>query len=546
MILQPRPYQRQALDELYNWFYDNPDGNPIVSACVGAGKSVMIALLCHEAVHNWSVRSRVLITVPSKELAEQNYAKLEALGTGLRIGVLSASLGRKDYVHDKDVILGTVGTLVKAAERLGLIDLILVDECHLANRADTGMYRHLVKGCQRNNAAVRVVGWTGTPFRGNGVWLTEGEDRLFTDIAARIAMRDLLKQGFLAPLVVAKPKTQVSGEGLKTQNGDYIVSALAQRLDQSELTEKIADEIVEHGRDRRRWLVFGVTVEHATHLAAALVERGISCAVVSANTPKPLRETYIAAFRSGKLRALVNVAVLTTGFDVPEVDLIALVRNTKSPVLYTQIGGRGMRTVPGKTDCLWLDFTDTTALLGPLDEIKGRCETKKKPDDERTVPTKICEECGAQNLAGASVCKSCGEAFPAPTPSINTVASQAAILSGVPRLETIPVEEISYQSHLSHKTNIPYLQILFKSDLSYYRLNLMIQHDGYARKKAIEKWCEITTPATNPANVIEAIQSLLHGRVKFKEIESITVDFNSKWKDVTKIHFRKQHEEEAA
>jgi len=527
MIL--RPYQKAALDDLYDWFRANPEGNPIVSACVGAGKSVMIAALCHHAATGFETRSRVLIVVPSKELAEQNLAKLIAIAPDLRIGIQSASLGRKDFVHDKDVILGTVGTLARCADRLGLFDLILIDECHLVSRSDTGMYRDLIKGCQRNNAAVRVIGWTGTPFRGNGIWLTEGEQRLFTDIAARVTMRELLDEGFLAPLVIAPPKTQISGAGVGTAQGDYIVSQLAQRLDQPEVTTRIADELVELGAERRKWMVFCVTVDHAVNMAAALADRGIPCAVVSANTPKALRESYIADFRAGRVRALVNVAVLTTGFDVPDVDLIALVRNTKSPVLYVQIAGRGMRTAPGKTDCLWLDFTDTTSLLGPVDEVKGRAEPKKQPGGQ--APFKICDHCGASNKAGAAICVQCKAEFPPPASTVNTVASQASVLSGTPRLEVVGVESICYGLETS-KAGVPYLRITFDCGLESYRLNLMLSHDGYAQHKSMQDWHRLTWPRSNPTSAEQAALLLKSGAVGFKRVLTVTVDLNSKWKNV--------------
>lgn len=533
-----RPYQRAVIDQLYDWFLANQEGNPIVAACVGAGKSIMIAALCHEAARGFDVRARVLVVVPSKELAEQNLSKLVAVAPDLNIGILSASLGRKDYVQDKDVVLGTVGTLAKRADRLGLIDLILIDECHLVSRTDTGQYRELIRGCQRNNAAVRVIGWTGTPFRGNGVWLHDGEQRLFTDIAARVTLRDLLDQGYLAPLVIAPPKTQITGEGVGTSNGDYIVSQLAQRLDNPEITQRIAGELVDLGAERKKWMVFCVTVEHAQHMAAELQGRGIACAVVSAGTPKAERERLIVAFRAGHLRALVNVAVLTTGFDVPDVDLIALVRNTKSPVLYVQIAGRGMRTSPAKQDCLWLDFTDTTALLGPVDEIAGRSEPKKK--EPGAAPFRLCDKCGANNKAGAAVCEKCGAAFPPPASMVNTVHSQAGVLSGVPRLEVMPVDGISYTVRESKKDKTPYLRVEFQCGFDTYNANLLLSHEGFARHKAIAEWRRLTAPASSPKDSHEAARLLNSGAVALRQIQGITVDMNSKWKNVVNYSIRQE------
>ncbi|SMF93971.1 ATP-dependent helicase IRC3 [Methylomagnum ishizawai] len=548
-----RDYQRWALDKLYEWFAENPEGNPIVSACVGAGKSILIAALCREAVE-WDSRnkSRILVIAPSKELAEQNLEKLVELCPDLGIGVLSASLGRKQYSHRDDVVIGTPGTIVKVAEKLGFFDLVLCDESHLINPKDTGMYREIIRKLKTNNHYLRVVGWTGTAFRGNGIWLTEGGEALFTDIAASVGMKELLKKGFLAPLVIGATATQVSGDGLRTASGDYVVSELAQRLDRDELTEKIVGEIMEQGRDRKKWLVFCVTVAHAEHMAAEFKRRGIASAVVSEKTPKSEREAIVKGFKLGRVKALCNVACLTTGFDVPDLDLIALVRNTKSPVLYVQIAGRGMRIAGkdieesirnGKADCLWLDFTDTTALLGPVDDIRGRPAPRKKDGENHGTPFKPCAECGAINPAGATRCKTCGTAFPPPAPTLNTVASQATILTATgPRLETFPVDGIGYQSPISNKTGKPYLQILFQSDLSYFRINLFLEHEGYARDKSIRQWKELTTPPTEPRDVVDAVQKIQRGEVRFKDVESIAVDMVSKWKDITQVNYRREAE----
>ena len=333
-----RPYQVRTLEQLDTWFAANPDGNPIVSACVGAGKSIMIAEFCRRAVLDYpDYRTRILMLVPSKELLIQNIGKLSHLTQDINIGIVSASLCRKDTAFDKDVVIATVGSVAKNPGQLGRLEIILVDECHLINRKETGQYRKLIADCQRYNPDLRVIGLTGTPFRGNGIWLTEGKERLFTDIAARVTMTELLDSGFLSPLVTADTGIQVSASEVRQSNGDYVVAELEKLLDDSELTKNIAKTIVSLGKDRNRWLVYGVTVAHATHLCEAINALGIRAEVVSAQTPAKERGRIINDFKRGKLRCLCNVAVLTTGFDVPELDLIALVRNTKSPVLYTQV-----------------------------------------------------------------------------------------------------------------------------------------------------------------------------------------------------------------
>jgi DNA repair protein RadD len=386
------------------------------------------------------------------------------------------------------VVVATVGSVARNPGNLGRLDLIMIDECHLVSRKESGQYRKLIADCQRFNPALRVIGWTGTPYRGNGIWLTSGEERLFTDIAARVGMSELLADGYLSPLVPVKTDTQVDAEGIRTANGDYVVSALAERLDQDELTKKIASEMVRAGVDRQRWLAFCVTIKHAEHMCDELKSLGIAAALVTGETPKAEREKSIRLFRSGHYRCLVNVAVLTTGFDVPEVDLIALVRNTQSPVLYTQIAGRGMRIAEGKTECLWLDFTDTTERLGPVDQLKGRNEVAKK--DKVAAPFKICDNCGTENPAGVAVCKDCGFEFPAPEIKIRAESNGADIISvNNFGYQTYVVNKVAYRKQIS-KAGVPMLRVDYLSGMrSRVTEYVCLEHDGYARAKA-ERWWE--------------------------------------------------------
>lgn len=536
-----RPYQVRTLEQLDAWFAANPDGNPIVSACVGAGKSILIAEFCRRAVLDYpDYRARILMLVPSKELLAQNLSKLSHLDKDINIGIVSASLGRKDTAFDKDVVLATVGSVAKNPGQLGRLDIILVDECHLINRKETGQYRKLIADCQRYNPYLRVIGLTGTPFRGNGIWLTEGEERLFTDIAARVTLTELLDSGFLSPLVNTETGIQVSASEVRQNNGDYVVSELEKLLDDTELTQNIAQTIVSLGKDRKHWLVYGVTVTHATHLCAAINALGIRAEVVSAQTPARERDRIISNFKRGTLRCLCNVAVLTTGFDVPELDLIALVRNTKSPVLYTQIAGRGMRIADGKTDCLWLDFTDTTANMGPVDRVKGRGEPKLKKDPIET-PFKICPGCGSQLGTALLQCPICGQAFDPPKPAITDTLSNAAILSETV-FNTYPVQRVTYAYHrgLKNKDKPPTLKVTYwayvKPIISEW---VCLEHGGYAQAKAL-RWWQARSDVPMPLSVDEFFDFNLGDSLR--NPTSLTVKEGGEWPELIRCHFEPEPE----
>lgn len=539
--MQLRPYQSRALDDLWSWFNRTPDGNPIVEAAVGAGKSLMIAALAQRADSQFA-GTRVLVLVHQKELLEQNVEKIVAIWPMADVGIYSAGHGKRQL--DKQITFATIGSIYKRAFDLGRIDIVLADECHLINPKETGMWRSFLKDLSRTCPHARTIGWTGTPFRGNGVWLTAGEDALFTEVAARVTMRELLDLGFLSPLVSAETKTHIDASEVRTSGDDYVISDLARVTDQEHLVEATCDEIVQIAQHRKRWLVFAVTVEHAGHVSDALKRRGVACAVVSAETPKAERAALIADFKTGRIRCLVNVAVLTTGFDVPAVDFIALLRATKSPVLYVQIAGRGMRLSPetGKTDCVFADFTDTVERLGPVDEIKGRLPTTKGKGE---APFKLCPDCGSQVATAVMECPNCGHAFPPPERIKHTdKASSAAVLSSQkPAFEIIDVTDVEYKIH--HKAGSPdSLRVDYKSGfLTVASEWCCPNHPGFARKKFEQWWSARQLIDAIPGSTEEALEWLNYDSGILRKPVAIVTMKEGKYRRVCSYHWTKQDDQ---
>ena len=441
--MQLRPYQSKAIEDLWQWFSKHPSGHPILELPTGSGKSIILAEICRQALTNWP-GSRILMTVKSKELCEQNLEELLAIWPDAPAGVHSASVGRKDI--GQDILYTTIGSIYKKAHLLGKVDLILVDECHMVDTKDAGMYRKLISELQKYCPHVRVIGVTATPFKADGVWLTAGENPLFTGIASKIKMRELLDAGYLAPLVSAgHVKNVTSSDGVAVVNGDYNISQLADRLDRAELVDACCREMVELAADRKKWIVFGVTVEHAGHIKDKLTELGVACEVVTGDTPKAERARSIALFKEGYYRCLVTVLALGTGFNAKDIDFIGLMRNTKSLILYLQLMGRGLRIAPGKKDCMVADFTDTTATLGPIDLVTGRGPKRKMPGER---PVKLCEACGSINAVSARECVDCGAPFEiAESTPHGAQASLAAIMSGQQTLTRYTVDKVTYAKH---------------------------------------------------------------------------------------------------
>ena len=539
-MLTPRPYQSRIVEDLWAWFGRHPDGNPIVEACVGAGKSMMVAMIAQRAMQEFP-GTRIVVIVPSKELLIQNVQELYSVWPEASAGVYSAAVSKKQLGFD--LTYATIGSIYKQAHRMGRIDLILADECHGIATSETGMWRQLISDLRKYGSPARVVGLTGTSFRGNGVWLTHGDDPLFTGIASRVTIKELLELGFLSPITTVPTQTHIDTSEVRTVAGDYNLQDLAIVSDKDELVQAACDEIVALGAIRKKWLVFAVNVAHAEHVCAALQQRGIASAVVTGDTPSAQRDGAIAAYRRGDLRCLVNVSVLTTGFNVKDIDFLVLLRATKSPVLYVQILGRALRTAPGKADALIADFTDTIATLGPVDEIKGRVPTGGRKGE---APHKLCPNCGSQNPASAIECIDCGFQFPPPERiKHGAQASAAAVLSSQQESDFSIKQVTEVRYHLHAKPDAPTsLRVEYCDNLLRVASEwVCLGHTGFPRVKAERWWQQRSKIDAVPASAEEAMQWLEYDDNILRRPEAILVTVKGKYPSIVSYHWQKEGQE---
>lgn len=509
--MELRTYQQASIDRLYQWWMAHPANTaaPLLVVPTGGGKSLIIAELCRLLFDTWPEQHpRTVVIVPSKELAEQNAEKLIArLPTHIRVGYYSAAIGRKQ--PDADVIVATIGSIAGAAHLLGDIRCVVVDEAHLINPDGqaAGRYRQFLadlgKYCQ-----FRTVGLTATPFRGNGIWLTDGEDPLFAGIAHTVTMGELIEAGYLSRLIrpVDAVQTCIDTDGIKTTSGDYNMGELSERV--QAYLPAAADEACKLAAQRLKWIAFCPTVDNAIEFANLLVQRGIRAEVVTGETPKQERAELIAEFRAGQVRCLITVLALATGFDVPDVDCIIWLRPTRSPVLYVQGAGRGLRIADGKHDCLWLDFSDTTERMGPVDTIKGRKRPKKK-DREDVAPNRICDNCGERMPIAATECPSCGAAVEIEIdPKEARKASNAAILAeqAAPRIVAYPVERVAYGLHTkagSHDSlRVDYFSGLRRVASEW----VCLDHQGFAGEEAWRWWHKRAPREYTPSGTRQALE----------------------------------------
>ncbi|HHY0434630.1 TPA: DEAD/DEAH box helicase [Vibrio parahaemolyticus] len=386
-----RPYQADSVKAVIHYFRKHSTPAVIVLP-TGAGKSLVIAELARLA------KGRVLVLAHVKELVEQNHAKYE--GYGLKGAIFSAGLGRKET--DQQVVFASVQSVVRNLDSFkNQFSLLVIDECHRVPDDKSSSYQKVITHLRELNPGIKVLGLTATPYRLGMGWIyqyhTRGqvrteESRFFRDCIFELPIRYLLDENFLTPArMMDAPILSYDFSQLKPANtGRYKEAEMDMVIDKAKrATPQIVEQIIQYARERKGVMIFAATVRHAQEIHGLLPEG--ETAIVIGDTPTPERDAIIQAFKNREIKYLVNVSVLTTGFDAPHVDLIAILRPTESVSLYQQIVGRGLRLSEGKNECLVLDYAGNSYdLYQP--EVGD-----PKPDSTSEIITIPCPACGFNN-----------------------------------------------------------------------------------------------------------------------------------------------------
>ncbi len=499
--MQLRPYQVEAVNAVYDHLRRRDD-NPCVVIPTAGGKTPVMAAICRDAIERWG--GRVLILAHVKELLEQAVEKLHAMAPDLwmRIGVYSAGLRSRDTEHP--IIVAGIQSVYRRAAELDRFDLILVDECHLIPPDGEGMYRTFLAEAKVVNPNVRLVGLTATPYRMTTGMIC-GPENLLNEVCYETSVRELIVQGYLCPLKTKAGRRKVDTTGLHIRGGEFIAGEVEALMDSGALVRDACAEIVDHTRDRHSVLIFAAGVAHARHVRRVLGELGQECGFVCGETPAAERAETLARFREGALKYLVNVNVLTTGFDAPNIDCVAMLRPTNSPGLYYQMVGRSFRLHPDKTDSLVLDFGGNILRHGPVDAL----QIKDRTGGSGEAPAKECPECQAVIHAAYAVCPECGYEFPPPErQQHDRRASGAAILSGQVTETEYEVTETVYRVHTKYDAPEGHpktMRVDYRVGLSEWQSEwVCFEHTGYARAKA-EAWWRERSREPVPETAAEAV-----------------------------------------
>jgi len=500
--MELRPYQRQAVEAVYEFLRTRED-NPCVAIPTAGGKTPVMATICRDAVRLWS--GRVLILAHVKELLEQAAEKLRLVAPDLPVGIYSAGLKRRDLGYA--VTIAGIQSVYERACDVGHVDLVIVDEAHLILPDGEGMYRMFLADAKKINPLLRVIGMTATPFRMKSGTICAPEN-ILNAICFEIGVRELIVQGYLCPLRTKAGMLKPDTEKLHVRGGEYIAGEVEDLMDDENLVISACREIVEHTQDRKSVLIFASGVRHGQHIASVLQMRhGTECGFVCGETLSLQRDETLRRFRAGDLKYLSNVNVLTTGFDAPNIDCVALVRPTLSPGLYYQMVGRGFRLHPGKTDCLVLDFGGNVLRHGPVDLLRV-CANDTAGDGE--APAKECPECHEIIAAGYAACPQCGYIFPLPQrQKHDPTASSEGILSDQTTRAEHEVADVFYGVHVKRdappdapRTMRVDYRIAFNEYVSEW---VCLEHTGYARQRA-EQWWRARSNEPIPDTIEEAVE----------------------------------------
>ena len=570
-MLKPRDYQLEATYSIFRYFDQHKAnaGNPVVVLPTGTGKSICLAEFMRLVCQWWPGQKLMLLT-HVKELIQQNANKLKDLWPEAPLGIHSSGLKKKDVHHQ--IIYAGIASVAKKAHLFGAVSLVLVDECHLISPKDMTMYQKFFEALREINPHLKIIGFTATAFRmGFGpIVRQEGDEELGVSAMFDHIVFDgssveyfnwFISEGYLMPLIPKRTKMQLDVSGVGKRGGEYISSELQAAVNKQEANQLALNEALAVAGDRKKWLVFCAGVEHAEDFAELLNQNGVPAKAIHSKISDKERDQALKDYKEGRLKALTNNNVLTTGFDCPDIDLIIMLRPTGSPVLWVQMLGRGTRPVytPGfdltdreqrlasiaaspKQNCLVLDFSGNSRRLGPINDPAVPRRPGQKGGGSPIY--KSCEVCGvdaqypAWRFCGGVAAEDpnfkpflgfCGAPFTFKEKLKRAASSEELIKDQMPVIEVFDVENVVYQKNVNRgdRSKPPTMKVTYYCGHKTFVEFVCLQHGDWAGRKAY-KWWITRTQIPQPATVDDALEIVNQLAVPTQ----IRVHTNVKWPNV--------------
>jgi len=553
-MLSPRWYQSQANEAVWKYLNEK-SGNCVAVLPTGAGKSLLIALLIRQALE---FGGRVVVLAHRKELLQQNADEIRGLIPGVDVGIYSAGLKSRE-IHNAVVVAG-IQSVFRKAEDLGRRHLVIVDEAHLISDLEESMYGQFL-AAMKANEGLRIVGLTATPFR-TGAGPICGPDRQFQRIVFEAKTAQLIAECFLCPITNKPSDLKIDTDKVGLRGGEFVESEMQAAFDVDEKVEAACREILDKTQNRHSVLIFASGIHHAEQIAETINAMlwgtpGEHAAVVTGETLPIERAETLRRFVAGELRFLVNVDVLTTGFNAKCVDAIAILRATMSPGLFCQMVGRGLRLHDSKTNCLLLDFGGNIARHGSIDDENfGRSEGKGRAGvAAENGRGKKCPSCELDVSPATVVCPECNFIFPREKEvKHDAIADTDSQLTGSMPPEEWQVKDVVVRVHTKkddgeapQTVRVDY--VCQKTGESGNLATITIPewtcpgHQGFARLKFLA-WWDARSLCEPPDNATDAV-ALINMGVCRRPVR-ITTKKDGRWHRITECFFESEKPTELA
>lgn len=547
MVLIPRDYQEHADQALWNFVHNQPTKNPVIILPTGTGKSLCISMFIYRMLAHYP-HLRMMMCTHVKELIEGNYKTLLRLWPAAPAGIYSAGLGQKDVYAQ--VTSAGIQSVANRPGRFGRIDFLLIDEAHLVGTSDSAMYVRFIEELRKRNPHMIVIGFTATAFRMGLGSITEGGifDSVAFDGGSGEAFVWFIDNGYLIKPIPIDPGFQLDSSAIHIDSGDFNTRETSAALAEQDILERAVNTTIQLGEEqgRQSWLTFCQSIDDAELVADMFRYKGYP--VEAVHSKRGDRDDILEKLKRGELRGVTNRDILTTGFDHPPIDLISMLRLTRSPGLWVQMLGRGTRpvyingyhgkmmghnggpplegefdldtregrlasiTASPKQTCLVLDFVGNTERLGP---INYPTLPKRRGTGGGAPPVRKCPQCKAYNHPSLKFCDGCGYEFPPPERLKEHASSTELVLDLMnlpppePRKEEIfGVHRMIAMHNEGRGGKLDTLRVEYFCGLNRFSVWLCFEHaeGSFPRRKAEEWWKAHGGIGTAPTDISEAVE----------------------------------------
>ena len=482
---EPRYYQLDAVKAIIaSWRNGNV---PCASISTGGGKSLIAAMLAEQALKQ---NKRVIIFVPTMELCQQNFKELaEYTDYPMALGVCCSKLQK--FQTQKQAVIATYTSFLRRRTKSGAFDLMITDESHLISSDPDSSYQKIIRSLKRLNPNMLMCGLTATPYRQHGM-LTEDSIKgkaTFNHLCYQSDISKLIREGYLSHVESISGDIEIDLTQVGIKGGDYDTQKMGVKFDEI-CADAVADMRLKFvAYNISTAIIFASTVANARKILEEWGDNTTMRLVYGEMSEHDRKETIKwIKDSSHEKRYIVNVGVLTTGFDHSALDCVVLMRATRSLGLYIQMAGRVIRAHADKETGFIIDYGSNIDRHGSIDSTILP-KTKKKEGD---APVKYCHLCGVENRAAAKKCSGCeAEFISLDDRGLYQMRSKAEVLALKERSgwQTFEVGKISWSIKKSVKTGKPMLQAHFfppEDDfgfdlVSFHNQLYCIEHDGIAK-----------------------------------------------------------------